>query len=252
MDTTPPMEPATRQADHDLAHRVAAGDTAAFEQLMRRHNRRLFRVARATLRHDGDAEDALQEAYLQAYRGMGRFRGEASLGTWLSQLVMNECLSRLRKQARRDAIARMVQAEPAIEGELPEQQEDPMDARPAEGPEDALARAQLRTLIERKLDELPESFAAVFVLRGVEGLSVGETAQSLGIPEATVRSRYFRARGLLRESLAQDLDLAQQDVFAFDGERCDRIVADVLARLPRDVATGAWLDLLQTPADPAA
>lgn len=243
MDTTPLTAPALRHADHELARRVATGDTAAFERLMRRHNQRLFRLARATLRHDGDAEDALQDAYLQAYRSIGSFRGEASLGTWLSQLVMNECLNRLRKQARRHAIAPMVQAEPAAEDGLPEQEEEvPMDLPPAERPDEALARAQLRTLIERRLDELPERFAAVFVLRGVEGLSVEETAQSLGVPQATVRSRYFRARGLLRASLAQDLDLAQQGVFAFDGGRCDRIVGAVLASLRRDPGGHRHLD----------
>lgn len=217
----------SRADDAEQARRIAAGDTAAFEQLMRQYNRRLYRLARVTLRHDGDAEDALQEAYLQAYRAMGSFRGEASLGTWLSQLVMNECLNRLRKQARRDGIAPMV----SIDADDSDAEDDAMDAPLAERPEDTLARAQLRRLIERKLDELPGSFAAVFVLRGIEELSVEETAQSLGIPEATVRSRYFRARGLLRQSLAHELDLAQQDAFAFDGERCNRIVTSVLHRL---------------------
>ncbi len=218
----------SRADDAEQARRIAAGDTAAFERLMRRYNRRLYRLARVTLRHDGDAEDALQEAYLQAYRAIGTFRGEASLGTWLSHLVMNECLNRLRKRARRDGIAPMV----SIDADDSDAEDDAMDdAPPAERPEDTLARAQLRRLIERRLDELPGSFAAVFVLRGIEELSVEETAQSLGIPEATVRSRYFRARGLLRQSLARDLDLAQQDAFAFDGQRCDRIVASVLHRL---------------------
>lgn len=236
MNTTTSLpEPSGRQADLDLALQVVAGDSAAFARLMRQYNRRLFRLARVTLKHDGDAEDALQDAYLQAFRAIGKFRGDASLGTWLSQLVMNECWGRLRKQARRDGIARFVPTAPEAEAAPVDTEIDAMDAAPAEKPEDALSRAQLRTIIERRLDDLPESFAAVFVLRAVEELSVEETAQSLGIPEATVRSRYFLARGLLRESLALDLDSAQRDVFAFDGERCDRIVASVLARL-RDQA----------------
>jgi len=212
-----------------LAQRIAAGDARAFEHLMRQHNRRLYRLARATLKHDGDAEDALQEAYFQAYRAVGRFRGEASLGTWLSRLVSNECLSRLRRQTRRDGVAPMVQAAP--DDETPPAEAHAMHTPCAERPDDTLARSQLRALIERRLDELPQTFSAVFMLRGVEELSVEETAQSLGIPEATVRSRYFRARGLLRRALAQDIDLAGQDAFAFDGARCDRIVARVLARL---------------------
>jgi len=223
---------AARLHDQHLARRIVAGDQAAFEQLMRHYNRRLYRLARTTLKHDGDAEDALQEAYLQAFLAIGQFRGEASLGTWLSQLVMNECLNRRRKQARRDAIAEIVHAEAADDGDLPDAETDAMDAPLAERPEDALARAQMRALIERKLDELPEAFSTVFVLRGVEELSVEETALSLGIPEATVRSRYFRARGLLQQSLARHVGAAQRDAFSFDGARCDRIVAAVLARIP--------------------
>lgn len=221
----------SRLAEGEFARRIAAGDTGAFERLMRQYNRRLYRLARVTLRNDGDAEDALQEAYIQAFRAIGSFRAESSLATWLSQLVMNECLNRLRKQARRDGIAQMVPTELALEEDAQDAETDAMDACLAERPEDALARAQLRALIERKLDDLPEAYSAVFVLRGVEELSVEETAQSLGIPEATVRSRYFRARGLLRKSLAADIDLAQQGVFSFDGGRCDRIVTAVLRRL---------------------
>lgn len=230
MTALPTPDLRTRQEDGDLARRIAAGDAAAFERLMRQYNQRLYRLARVTLRNDGDAEDALQEAYWQAYRGMSQFRGESSLATWLSQLVMNECLSRLRKQARRDGLAQIVPLEAADDGKPVDTETDTMDARLAERPEDTLARAQLRGLIERKLEELPDSFASVFVLRGIEELSVEETAQSLGIPEATVRSRYFRARGLLRASLTQDLDLAQKNAFAFDGARCDRIVAALLHR----------------------
>lgn len=230
MNALQALPPGPHEDDGALARRIAAGDAAAFERLMRQHNRRLYRLARVTLRNDGDAEDALQEAYWQAYRSMGSFREEASLGTWLSRLVMNECLSRLRRQARRDGIAPMLPTEPAADDDSAEPEIETMDAAQAERPEDSLERAQLRRLIERRLDELPGSFAAVFVLRGIEELSVEETAQSLGIPEATVRSRYFRARGLLRQSLAQDLDLAQRSAFAFDGERCDRIVAAVLRR----------------------
>lgn len=233
MDALPSPALTDRLADAALARRIAAGDAAAFERLMRQHNRRLYRLARVTLRHDGDAEDALQEAYLRAFHAMGSFRGEASLGTWLSQLVTNECLARLRRQARRDSIAPMVPATSPTDEAAQDAETEAMDSPLAERPDDALARAQLRALIERRLDELPAAFSTVFVLRGLEELSVEETAQSLGIPEATVRSRYFRARGLLRKSLAADIDLARQDAFAFDGARCDRIVATVLSRLCR-------------------
>jgi RNA polymerase sigma-70 factor (ECF subfamily) len=224
-----PFIASERARDDDelgLARRVAAGERAAFEALMRRHNRRLYRLARATLRDDAEAEDALQEAYLSAYRKIDQFRGEAALGTWLSRLVLNECLARLRRGARRDNIVPIVGA-PA------DRELDTMGHSPSESPEQSLARGEMRTLIERKLDELPEAFRVVFVLRNVEELSVEETAACLQIPEATVRTRHFRARGLLREALAQEIDLAERDVFEFGGLHCDRIVERVLERLQK-------------------
>lgn len=205
--------------DAQLAERVAAGDGAAFELLMRRHNRRLYRIAVSVLRDAADAEDALQEAYLAAYRAIGSFRGEASLATWLSKLVLNHCLARRRKEQRRDGIFSIV----------PESAEsDAAFDADDETPDRALVRAELRELLERKVGELPEAFRTVFMMRCVEELSVEETAQLLNIPEATVRTRQFRARSLLRESLAQDIDVAGEELFGFDGERCDRIVASVL------------------------
>jgi RNA polymerase sigma-70 factor (ECF subfamily) len=212
------------QDDAALAARIAGGDLAAFEMLMRRHNRRLYRLARAMLRDHAEAEDALQDAYLAAFQAIGGFRGEASLATWLARVVNNQCLARLRRQQRRDNIVPMVplpDVEEAVRG----------SETMADAPDVALVRAEWRALLERKLDELPDAFRTVFVLRGVEEMSVEETAQCLGIPEATVRSRHFRARGMLRESLAREMDLAERDVFTFGGEHCDRVVAAVLARL---------------------
>jgi RNA polymerase sigma-70 factor (ECF subfamily) len=212
--------------DGTLAKRVAAGDRAAFEQLMRRYNRRLYRLARATLRDAAEAEDALQEAYLAAFRAMPQFRGDASLATWLSRLVLNECFARQRRGARRENIAPMVSTSVMTDFER-----NTMDERQSASPDQALMRTELRALLERKLDALPEAFRVVFVLRCVEELSVEETAQCLGIPEATVRSRHFRAKSLLRESLAQEIDLAERNVFSFGGEHCNRVVAAVLAKL---------------------
>lgn len=211
-----------REDDLAIARRIAAGDRAAFIELMRRHNRRLYRLARATLRDDAEAEDALQEAYLAAYRSIAQFRGDANLATWLSRMVLNECLGRLRKSARRQNVIPIVAYEDDMATTTP-------DVR--EVPEQAFARAEMRALIERKLDALPEDFRTVFVLRAVEELSVEETAACLGIPEATVRSRHFRARSLLRESLAREIDIAERDLFDFGGAHCDRIVAAVSARL---------------------
>ncbi|UXU90076.1 RNA polymerase sigma factor [Burkholderia sp. S-53] len=224
-DREPPPVPLSEEDDRTLAARVASGERAAFEQLMRRYNRRLYRLARATLRDDAEAEDALQDAYLAAFRAIARFRGDASLSTWLSRLVLNECHTRQRRGARRDTIAPMVGL-PAIA----DFERNIMDPDQNDSPDQELMRSELRALLERKLDALPEAFRIVFVMRCVEEFSVEETAACLGIPEATVRSRHFRARSLLRESLAREIDLAERDVFSFDGERCDRIVLGVLAR----------------------
>jgi RNA polymerase sigma factor (sigma-70 family) len=213
-------------SDQALVRQIATGDRAAFELLMRRYNRRLYRLARAILRDATEAEDALQDAYLLAYRSMDNFRGDAALSTWLSRLVVNECLGRLRRSSRREKLVRVVSSD--AEGDCAV---DTVAARDSDLPDRTLGRTQLRMLLERKLDELPESFRTIFVLRSVEELSVEDTAQCLGIPEATVRSRHFRARSLLRESLAQELDLAERDLFEFGGEHCDGVIAGVLARL---------------------
>lgn len=211
--------------DAELCERVRAGDKGAFEQLMRRHNRTLFRTARAILRDDAEAEDALQEAYLQAYQAIGGWRGEAKLSTWLARIVANEALMRLRKQARRAEIVPL-QSSATLEGlnEIPDTDMKKTPDREAE-------RIEMRRLLETQIDALPDDYRAVFMLRAVEELTVEETAKVLGIPEATVRSRLFRARSLLREGLASRIDLACEEAFAFAGERCDRIVANVMKRL---------------------
>lgn len=214
-------------SDADIAKRISGGDHHAFALLMRRHNRALYRTARSILKDDAEAEDALQDAYLQAYRAMDRYRGESSLSTWLTRIVVNEAIARSRKTSRRAEIIR-------LDGDsAPEytSMEADMDDISIEQPEQAAIRAQARSLLERKIDALPETFRTVFVLRAVEELTVEETASCLGIPDATVRTRFFRARSMLRESLSREFDLAIDGVFGFDGARCDRIVAGVLARL---------------------
>ena len=202
-------------------------DHQAFEALMRQHNGRLFRVARAILNDDADAEDALQDAYLDAYSHMDDFRGDAEVSTWLTRIVVNRALMKLRRR-KRDGIVTPFQAEPADD-----RPEDEMRDDKSESPSAAALRAELRRILERRIDELPINYRTVFVMRDVEEMSVEETARCLSIPSATVRTRLFRARALLRESVARDVDMATGDVFAFAGARCDRIVAGVLARLPR-------------------
>jgi len=213
--------------DPALAQRVACGDLDAFGQIMRRHNRMLYRAARSILRDDAEAEDCLQSAYLLAYQAIGGFAGQAKLSTWLARIVINEALGRRRRTVRWGEV---IPFEYVTESELlPLASGAPSATRP--GPEAEAMRHELGLLIERRVDALPEAFRTVFVLRALEELSVEETADLLEIPEATVRTRYFRARSLLRESLARELDIAHDEAFAFAGARCDRIVERVLARL---------------------
>jgi RNA polymerase sigma-70 factor (ECF subfamily) len=214
-------------SDADIVSGIAAGDRHAFELLMRRHNRPLYRTARSILRDDAEAQDALQEAYLLAIRNIGKFRGESSLSTWLTRIVVNSAIARSRKMSRRAEIIE-IGTEPDWERDAAD---EPMHDQSSQQPEQSAERAELRRIIEKKIDELPEAFRTVFMLRAVEEMPVEEVAASLGIPEATVRTRYFRAKGLLRESLARELDYALEGAFSFDGARCDRIVAGVLARL---------------------
>jgi RNA polymerase sigma-70 factor (ECF subfamily) len=212
-------------SDAALRQRVVDGEQAAFADLMRRYNRRLYRVARSILRDDAEAEDALQDAYIQAYRALPDFRGEASLATWLTRIVMNAALMRRRRSGRMAEVIELGADAPLEQGGAA------TDAAESGQPEHAALRAQARGLIEAKIDGLPEVFRTVFILRAVEELSVEETGRVLDIPEATVRSRYFRARGMLRESLAREFDFALDDAFGFDGARCDRIVSKVMDRL---------------------
>jgi len=216
-------------ADAEIVRRIVAGDLAAFELLMRRHNRRLYRLARPTLRNDADAEDALQDAYLKAFRALAQFRGEAALATWLSRLVLNECFGRMRREARRQNVMPTLPVCP--DEEQMSSDMDPMSSHDDCVPDQAVSSAQIRALLERKLDALPVDFRTVFVLRSVEEMSIEETAETLCIPEATVRSRHFRARQMLRESLAEEVERLGPELFEFGGRYCDRIVSAVLARL---------------------
>ena len=212
-------------ADAALAERAAAGDDAAFERIMRRHNRLLFRTARSILKSDAEAEDALQEAYLRAWRALGSFRSEARLSTWLVRIVINEALGRLRRRG-----AQVLALDATIE--LAEvSMDDVMEGNPDDRPDRAAMRSEVRALMEACIDALPEAFRTVFMLRAVEEMSVEEVSAALGLPEATVRTRFLRARGLLREGMARDIDHALADAFSFDGARCDRIVAGVMVRL---------------------
>lgn len=232
MQTLTSSVPLAQLTDAELAARIAARDQGAFTLLMRRHNQQLFRTARSILHDDTEAEEAVQDAYLQAWRAIGQFRADARLATWLTRIVVNEAIARARKTTRRAQVVRL-HPDGDINNDVSEAD---MNQGATESTEQGAMRAQARQLLEASIDALPEAYRTVFVLRAVEEMSGEEVARCLDIPEATVRSRFFRARSQLRAALLSQMDLAFEDVFSFDGARCDRIVATVLARLPTDPA----------------
>jgi RNA polymerase sigma-70 factor (ECF subfamily) len=185
-------------ADGDLAQAISSGDHRAFDVLVRRHDRLLQRTARRILKNDPDAEDAVQNAYLLAYRGIRNFRRGSKLSTWLVRIVINEALACLRKRSRSARVVYMGDRE--LDTMIDSRAE--VTTQNAQMPEQLLMGADTRRLIQAGIDRLSVSYRAVFMLRGCEELSVREVAAALDIPEATVRSRFFRAREQLRESLA--------------------------------------------------
>lgn len=217
-------DPAPAETSAALAERIGNHDLAAFEALMRQHNARLFRVARAILKNDSEAEEVVQDAYVAAFRNISQFRGDSQISTWLTRIAINGALMRLR-HTRRDRVV--------VPFDTGDRESAPLDIadEKAESPPVATLRAEIRAILERRIDELPVVFRTVFVMREVEEMSVEDTAACLSIPAATVRTRLFRARALLRRSLARDLDDATVEVFGFAGHRCDRIVDAVLKEI---------------------
>ncbi len=214
--------------DAALVAALRHGEAHAFEGIMRRYNQRLFRVARSILRNETEAEDAVQESWLRAFTHMERLQDPARLGAWLARIAANEALDRLRRRGP---------PLPANAEERAERVAAPGAAAPFPTPDMEKRRAEARVLIERAVDRLPENFRTVFVLRSIEELSIEETAGVLDIPRETVKTRLHRANKLLREELKGALEAAIPDAFGFDGARCDRIVANVLARLQSSSGT---------------
>ncbi|MEO8551068.1 MAG: sigma-70 family RNA polymerase sigma factor [Kofleriaceae bacterium] len=204
-----PPEPVRRgeAEDRDLIRRVLDGSRDDFQQLVRRHNQRLFRAARAVLRSDVDAEDALQQAWLDIFRNLATFRGDAAFSTWATRIAVNTAIHHARKQP-------VLAEAPALA------QED--------GPDVALERSEVGKLLEACLAQLPQGNREVMVLRDVLELDTAETAACLGLTEEAVRVRLHRARGAVAAALAE---LTLDHVYSFDGERCDRVTANVMARL---------------------
>ncbi|MGP2492373.1 RNA polymerase sigma factor [Mesorhizobium sp. PUT5] len=211
--------------DMELVRRAQAREAGAFREIMQRHNQRLYRIARGVVRNDGEAEDIVQEAYVRAFTHLGSFRGEAALSTWLSRIVINEALGRLRARRRREQA--MAPLRPAIEAHV-----IPFPLNPAsDDPERTMAQRQILQLVEKATDNLPDIYRAVFVARVIEGLSMEETAEVLGIRPETVKTRLHRARVLVRKDLDEQIGPVLLDAFPFAGRRCERLTSAVMRRL---------------------
>lgn len=213
--------------ESDLVDRIRAGDAGAFEVIMRRYNRLLYRLARGILGSDADAEDVVQESYLRAYASLDDFKGPQGFSAWLCRIAVNEALGRRRRHGRVVAIDDYVARAGGI---APSRHIETM-ATEHPDPERLASSGELRRLLEGAIDSLSDDFRAVFILRAVEGLSVAETAAALELKPETVKTRFHRARGALREDLAARIGVELPVLFEFGGARCDRVVRTVLERL---------------------
>jgi RNA polymerase sigma-70 factor (ECF subfamily) len=210
--------------DAELVRRALNRDPDAFRAIMQRHNRRLYRITRSVLRDSSEAEDAVQETYLAAFRYLATYRGESSLASWLSRIAMNEALGRLR---RKPAAALVTPLEQIPEAEIIP---FPSSAR-NDDPERTMAQRQILHLVEQATDTLPEVYRVVFVTRVIEGMSIEETAALLRIKPETVKTRLHRARRLVQEQINKQIGPVLMDAFPFAGRRCERLTESVMNRL---------------------
>jgi RNA polymerase sigma-70 factor (ECF subfamily) len=216
--------------DADLVRQVLGGETALFELLMRRHNERVYRAARAIVRDEQEAEDVMQQAYVNAFAHLRQFNGSARFSTWLTRIAINEALARVRRQGRYETFDdERSNVEPF------------MFHGASDDPERQALTHELRRLLERAIDTLPNGMREVFVLREVEGLSTAEVAECLAVSEDVVKTRLSRGRAALRRVLLERTGAAATEAFRFYRPRCDRVVAQVFARIagverePRDL-----------------
>jgi RNA polymerase sigma-70 factor (ECF subfamily) len=211
--------------DAALLAALRQGQARGYEQLMRRYNRLLYRAARGIVHDDAEAQDAVQEAWLRAFTGLHGFRGDASLGTWLTRIVINQALLQQRR------LGRLVLWDEEVESRESDMQKDPLGAGATESPEEHVARAQVRRQLEAAIDLLPPMYRSVFILRAVHGLSVEDTAQGLEVSADVVKTRFLRARTQLRSLLGFDPETEAAYLHDFAGHRCSDLVARVLREL---------------------
>jgi RNA polymerase sigma-70 factor (ECF subfamily) len=207
--------------DQEVIDRIRAGDIALYEILMRRYNQRLYRVARSILRDDGEAEDVMQDAYVRAYQHLYQFAGHSSFSTWLTRIAVNEALRRLPGRKR---TMQMEEIELEGEGFMSVVETSP-------DPEERASTAELGRLLEDAVLELPIAYRSVVILRDVEEMSTAETAAALDLTEENVKVRLHRGHAMMRDRLCDRVGLHTKNAFPFMGERCDRVVLRVFARL---------------------
>lgn len=211
--------------DNELVERARARDPSAFRTIMKAHNQRLYRLARGIVRNDAEAEDIVQEGYVRAFSHLDGFRGDSSLATWLSRIVINEALGRMRKKRRSVEVPESSRPQPEaniIQFPVNISNDDP---------ERSMAQRQILNLVERATDNLPDVYRTVFVARVIEGLSIDETSELLGVKPETVKTRLHRARHLVRKELDAQIGPVLLDAFPFAGRRCERLTVAVLGRL---------------------
>jgi RNA polymerase sigma-70 factor (ECF subfamily) len=197
---------------------VVAGETVLFELLVRRYNQRIYRTVRSVVRDDSDAEDVMQQAYVNAYVHLHQFEGRASFSTWLTRIAINEALARVHPHGLR------------VVDNVDESIMDSFESTEPD-PERQAATTELRGIVESEIAALPENYRCVVMLREVEGLSTAETAECLGVQEDVVKTRLYRARTILRDNLYRKAGLTFDGLFTFGQSRCDRTVASVMARV---------------------
>ncbi len=225
-------------SDAEIVARVVAGETELFEVLMRRHNQRLFRAARAIVRDDAEAEDVMQEAYARAFSQLAQFEGRAQWSTWVTRIAVNEALGRVRRTGRFVSADVEGLEEASLSRKMDRgqnnaawQQVGGAAAPFPTGPEDHAAARELGGFLERALDDLPDMYRSVFVLREIEELSTAEVASCMDISEDLVKVRLHRARAALRSGLDRRVGSALRGIYDFHLSRCDRVVAAVMARI---------------------
>lgn len=213
--------------DEELVALARQGGENAIRALIKRNNQRLFRVARAIMRNDAEAEDVVQEAYVRAFTRLDSFKGDAMFSTWLTKIALNEALTRIRK---RRPVAELEELDVAAAGNGGQVIMFPTSLTPP-GADAELARGQVRALLEQAIDELPAAFRIVFILRDVEEMSIDETATQLALKPETVKTRLHRARKLMRAAIEKRLSSGFAELFPFNGVRCERMADQVVERL---------------------